>query len=497
MSDSAAAKDKVATGIEGLDDILHGGFPHSRLHLVQGDPGAGKTTLGLQFLMQGARQGEGGLYVTLSETEEELRAVADSHGWSLEGISLHELSRSEERLSADEQNTFFRPSEVELNETVRPVLALVEKTNPRRVVFDSLSEMRLLAGDPLRYRRQVLALKQFFIGRHCTVLFMDDRTSAAGDLQLQSLAHGVVSLEQLSPEYGGSRRRLRVIKMRGSQFRGGYHDFVIESGGLRVFPRLIASEHDRDFSRSALSSGIPQMDQLLNGGLDRGTSNLLIGPAGVGKSTLATQFAASAASAGEKASIFMFDENIKTFLIRSASLQRDVPAHVNAGRIALRRVNPAELSPGEFAHMVRAAVERDNSKVVIIDSLTGFLHAMSEERAMVLQLHELLAYLARQGVITIMVVAQHGVVGTAMDAPIDVSYLADTVLLLRYFEHQGRVRQALSVIKKRQGAHERFIREISMSSAGLQVGEPLTEFDGVLAGVPTYHGKKPMLKRKQ
>jgi circadian clock protein KaiC len=286
MSAKPIASEKVATGIEGLDDILHGGFPHSRLHLVQGDPGAGKTTLGLQFLMEGARHGEVGLYVTLSETEEELRAVADSHGWSLDGISLHELSRSEERLSADEQNTFFHPSEVELNETVRPVLELVEKTKPRRVVFDSLSEMRLLAGDPLRYRRQVLALKQFFIGRHCTVLFMDDRTSAAGDLQLQSLAHGVISLEQLSPEYGGSRRRLRVIKMRGSQFRGGYHDFVIETGGLRVFPRLIASEHEREFSRSVLSSGIPQLDDLLNGGLDRGTSNLFIGPAGAGKSTL-------------------------------------------------------------------------------------------------------------------------------------------------------------------------------------------------------------------
>lgn len=490
MSSVSAKTVKVATGISGLDDILHGGFPPGRLYLIQGDPGAGKTTLGMQFLMEGARRGERGIYVTLSETEEELRAVADSHGWGLEGIILHELSRTEQRLDAQEQNTFFHPSEIELNETTRPVLEVVERERPTRVVFDSLSEMRLLAGDPLRYRRQVLALKQFFIGRKCTVLFMDDRTSAAGDLQLQSLAHGVVSLEQLSPEYGGQRRRLRIVKLRGSRFRGGYHDFVIETGGLRVFPRLVAAEHDRDFGHATISSGITELDELLGGGLDRGTSNLLIGPAGAGKSTLATQYALVAATRGEKASIFIFDEGEKTFLARSAALHLDVKKHIDAGSVVLRRVNPAELSPGEFAHMVRASVEQEHARVVVIDSLNGYLNAMAEERSMILQLHELLAYLARQGVVTILVVAQHGLVGNSMETPVDVSYLADTVLLLRYFEHEGTVRQAISAIKKRQSSHERAIREIRMGPGGLRVGMPLTDFHGVLTGVPSYHGQR-------
>lgn len=489
---------QIRTGIEGLDGILNGGLPPYRLYLVQGDPGAGKTTLALQFLLEGAKNGEKGLYVTLSETEEELRAVADSHGWALDGLILHELSRTEERLASDEQNTFFRPSEVELNETTQPVLDVVEKHKPARVVFDSLSEMRLLAGDPLRYRRQILALKQFFIGRHCTVLLLDDRTSASGDLQLQSLAHGVISLEQLSPEYGMERRRLRVVKLRGLRFRGGYHDFTIQTGGLNVFPRLVASEHRADFKTEAVPSGIGELDALLGGGLDRGTSSLFMGPAGVGKSSLASQYAASAAIRGERSSVFIFDESERTFLARAASLHMDVQRHVDEGRITLRRVNPAELSPGEFAYMVRQCVVRDRSRIVVIDSLNGYLNAMSEERSMILQLHELLTFLSQQGVVTIMVVAQHGLLGSGMEAPVDVSYLADTVLLMRYFEHAGAIRQAISVMKKRQGGHERAVREITMGSDGIHVGQPLTAFEGVLTGTPQYHGEpRPLIEESK
>lgn len=479
----------VATGIEGLDDVLGGGLPPNRLYLIQGDPGAGKTTLALQFLLEGQRLGEKGLYVTLSETEEELRAVARSHGWSLDHMLLHELSRTEERLASEEQNTFFRPSEVELSETTQPVLKVVEKHQPTRVVFDSLSEMRLLAGDPLRYRRQILALKQFFIGRHCTVLLLDDRTSAAGDLQLQSLAHGVISLEQLTPEYGAERRRMRVAKLRGLRFRGGFHDLTIQTGGLHIFPRLIAAEHQVDFKAEAVASGIVELDALLGGGPARGSSCLFMGPAGAGKSALATQYAAAAAARGERTSVFIFDESEKTFLARAASLQMDVQQHVDDGRIALRRVNPAELSPGEFAHLVRQCVERDQSRLVVIDSLNGYLNAMSEERALILQLHELLTYLSRRGVVTIMIVAQHGVVGSVIDSPVDVSYLADTVLLLRYFENAGTIRQAVSVMKKRHGSHERTIRELRLGSDGIHVGQPLTAFEGVLTGTPRYQGK--------
>lgn len=479
----------VPTGIEGLDDILGGGLPPHRLYLVQGDPGAGKTTLALQFLLEGQRRGEKGLYVTLSETEEELRGVARSHGWSLDHIFLHELSRTEERLASEEQNTFFRPSEVELGETTEPVLRVVEKHKPTRVVFDSLSEMRLLAGDPLRYRRQILSLKQFFIGRHCTVLLLDDRTSAAGDLQLQSLAHGVISLEQLAPEYGAERRRMRVAKLRGLRFRGGYHDVTIRTGGLIVFPRLVAADHGTDFKAEMIASGVVELDALLGGGLHRGTSSLFMGPAGAGKSTLATQYVAAAAGRGERASVFIFDESEPTFLARGESLHMDVRRHVNEGRILLRRVNPAELSPGEFAHMVRQSVEQGQSRLVVIDSLNGYLNAMSEERALLLQLHELLTYLSRRGVATIMIVAQHGLVGSGMESPVDVSYLADTVLLLRYFENAGEIRQAVSVIKKRHGNHERTIREMRLGANGVHVGQPLTDFDGVLTGTPQYHGK--------
>jgi circadian clock protein KaiC len=477
----------VSTGIAGLDQLLGAGLPPTRVYLIDGDPGSGKTTLGLQFLREGVTRGEKVLYVTLSETRAELAAVAASHGWTLDGMSVHELSPSDESFQPDDQYTFFHPSEVELSVTTKAVLAEVERINPSRVVFDSLSEMRLLAREPLRYRRQILGLKQFFVGRNCTVLLLDDKTSQDGDLQLQSLAHGVISLEQLAPEYGAERRRLRIIKMRGVRFQGGFHDFVIATGGVHVYPRLVAASSRTNGSHGHASSGIPKLDALLGGGFDRGTSSLFIGPAGAGKSAIATHVAVAAAGRGEHVAVFLFDEGLETYRRRAAGLGSDVTEHVAAGRITLTQVDPAEMSPGEFADKVRNAVDRDRATVVVIDSLNGYLNAMPEERYLVAQLHELFMFLRQRGVLAISVVAQHGMVGQ-MQAPIDLSYLADNVLLLRFFEADGAVRQAISVLKKRSGPHEKTIRELRLESSGVTVGEPLTEFHGVLTGVPLYKG---------
>lgn len=475
----------VATGVAGLDEVLGGGFTPNRLYLIEGDPGSGKTTLALRYLLEGEANGEKGLYVTLSETREELQGVAASHGWSIEGFTVCELIPSEENLRPDTQPRMFHPSEVELGETTTAVLAEVEKSKPSRVVFDSLSEMRLLAQNPLRYRRQILALKQFFRGRNCTVLFLDDRTSEANDLQLHSLAHGVISLEHLSPEYGAERRRVRVVKMRGQAFRGGYHDFVIRRGGLQIFPRLTAAEHRGELCAGLLGSGIPALDALLGDGLDRGTSALLMGPAGSGKSTIATQYATEAARRGEAAAIFTFDETVGTLLRRSAGLGIELGGFVESGRVGVQQVDPAELSPGEFAALVRRAVDRDGARVVVIDSLNGYMNAMPEERFLTIQLHELLTYLSQKGVVTLLVVAQHGLLGGAMQSPVDASYLADTVILLRYFESGGELRRAISVVKKRSGPHESSLREFRMRSGGVWVGEPLADFHGILTGTPT------------
>ncbi|MEO7932525.1 MAG: ATPase domain-containing protein [Chthoniobacterales bacterium] len=478
-----------STGIEGLDQILRGGLPLHRFYLVQGDPGVGKTTLGLNFLLEGVKGGDKGLYITLSETHDELVEVAKSHEWDLTQISILELSALEETLFAEAQNTLFYPAEVELNQLAQILMERVVEVNPGRVIFDSLSELRLLAQNPLRYRRQLLALKQFFSGRKCTVLVMDDRTSETSDREVQSIAHGVIKLEQMAPEYGESRRRISVVKVRGAVFSGGYHDYVIRQGGLVVYPRLTAAEKQGVFPSGAASGGIPELDQLLGGGLDRGTSTLFMGPPGTGKSTLGAQFAVAAAERGENSIVFTFDEKVETYIHRGDSIGLGVSRQIDAGRINAIQINPAELSPGEFANCIRAAVEEKQARVVIIDSLNGYLNSMPEESFLAVQMHELLSYLAQRGIVTILILAQNGLIGAAMQSPVDITYLADTVVILRYFEAEGTVKKAISVIKKRSGDHERTIREFAITPDGIQVGAPLNAFHGVLSGIPTFQGQ--------
>jgi circadian clock protein KaiC len=489
----------VPSGIEGLDDILRGGLPQYCLSLISGSPGTGKTTLAMQFLLHGASLGERCLYVTLSETQREIGKIARSHGWDLDGIHIKELIPSERSLSASAQLTVFAPSEVELGETTEAMIAAVDEVRPQRVVLDSLSELRLIAQSGLRYRRQVLALKQFFAGRDCTVLMLDDQTGGVEDDHLQSIAHGVISLEQLANQYGAERRKLRVNKMRGVAFRGGYHDFSIRRGGLDVYPRLVASEHQSSFQDLDVTTGNPGLDDLLGGGLPVGTSTLLLGPAGTGKSTVTTQFAMAAAARGERAAIFTFDENVGTFHSRSRKLGMDVTSTIASGLMTLQQVDPAELSSGEFSTIVRrAALGTDASgrpaRVIIIDSLNGYLNAMPEEKFLTAHLHELLSYLGQQGVVTVLTVTQSGMVGT-MVSPVDTTYLADNVILLRFFEAEGTIRRAISVVKKRTGPHERTIRELEMDETGILIGEPLSDFHGVLTGVPTFVGRKAPLTR--
>jgi len=479
----------ASTGVAGLDEILGGGLPSARLYLLDGSPGTGKTTLALQFLLAGAARGDTGLYVTLSESREELEEVATSHGWSLEGIEVFELP-AEDAAAAREAYTLFHPAEVELQEVIDRMFASVERSNARLVVLDSLSEMRLLARDPLRFRRQILALKQFFATRGCTVLLLDDKTAPEGDLQLHSLAHGVVQLEHIALEYGAERRRLQVMKLRGCRFLGGYHDFRIRTGGLAVYPRLQrqAAQATTPVSHS-LHSGSPELDALLGGGLPSGTSVLVTGPAGTGKSVLATQYACAAATRGEKVRFYLFDERLGTFGMRAQGLGMDVRELVADGRLTLCQVEPTEWSPGEFAHDVARAVEDDSVQMVVIDSINGYMQSMPEERLLPVQVHELLSYLAGRGVTSVLTLVQRGIFGSPVDEAADVSYLADSVVLLRYFEVSGSVRQAVSVVKKRSGNHERTIRECRVSHGGLHVGPPLHEFQGVLTGVPSYVGE--------
>lgn len=477
------------TGIEGLDNILGGGLPKNRLYLVHGDPGVGKTTLALQFLLEGARLGEKSLYITLSETKEELYSVGESHGWDLSSIQLFELSAIQATLEGQTANTFFHPSEVELNRTTQILLDEIERFNPVRVVFDSLSEMRMLTETPLRYRRQILQLKQHFAGRNCTVLFLDDRSAGQEDLQIESIAHGVITLFNAIPEYGISRRKVQIQKLRGVKFREGNHDFVLKTGGMEIFPRLVAAEHHVSFKRENFSSCIPALDALLGGGLDRGTSTMFMGPPGTGKSTLAANFVHVAASHGERVIWFTFDETTETLVSRAAELGIDLRPHLESGTICLDQIDPAEISPGELTHRIRQAVLRDSARMVVIDSINGYLNAMPQERYLNLQLHELLSFLNQQGVITIMVLAQEGLIG-AMHSIVDLSYLADTLVLLRYFESRGALKQAISIIKKRSGYHERTIREISLGPAGIWVGEPLSGLHGVLTGIPSFLNPK-------
>lgn len=489
-----ASIELFTTGIAGLDDILGGGLARNHLYLIEGDPGTGKTTIAMQFLMEGARLGQKGLYITLSESKAELLEIADSHGWSLDDVATFELVADETQLRPEAQYTVFNPSEIELTDTTAAVLAEVERLQPARVVLDSLSEVRLLARDSLRYRRQILGLKQYFAGRKCTVLLLDDRTADGRDLQLQSIAHGVILLESVEREYGVKRRRLEVKKLRGSSFREGFHDYCIKRGGIEVYPRLIASEHLLTFEPTQLKSGIDALDTLLGGGIDSGTSTLLLGPAGCGKSTVAVRYAISAVEQGGNAALFAFDETLATLVIRAKGLGLDLKAHVDSKKLLLRQVDAAELSPGQLFHEIRHLVEKQNLKLLIVDSLNGFLNAMPGEKFLAMQLHELLAFLGQKGVATLMTVAQHGFVGTNIDTPVDVSYLADTVLLFRYFEAAGEVRQALSVIKKRSGEHERTIRELVMKNGQISVGAVLTEFDGVLTGSPIYRGEMERLQ---
>jgi circadian clock protein KaiC len=482
-------EDRISTGIAGLDDVLLGGFPRSHFYLIEGDPGTGKTTLALQFLMEGRKRGEKSLYITLSETRRELGGVAASHGWSLDGIEVFELGDFQDRLKPERQYTVFHPAEVELTETTNRILEQVEKHEPARVVFDSLSELRLLAREDLRYRRQVLSLKQYFSMKDCSVLLLDDRTDRGSrDPQLQSISHGVLLLERLGIDYGVPRRRLSVTKMRGAEFREGYHDFAIRPGGLMVYPRLVAAEHVPPLDRrKAVSSGVKELDTLLGGGIVRGTSMLLMGPAGSGKSTLAGQYALAEAKRGGSVACYLYEETRSTFLARSEGMGIDMKPYIEKGLIHLQQVDPAEMSPGEFASQVRRAVE-GGARTIVVDSLNGYLNAMPSERHLLIHMHELLVYLAHQGVLTLLTVAQHGLVGGTLQLPVEVSYLADTVIMLRFFEAEGEVRQAISVVKKRHGPHERTIRELAFSSRGIRIGEPLKEFHGVLTGTPLYNG---------
>jgi circadian clock protein KaiC len=475
------------TGIKGLDEILGGGLPENHLYLIDGEPGAGKTTLALQFLLTGAAKGERGLYVTLSESRAELMDVAASHGWDLSGIDMFELS-SLGLTEAEEGYTLFHPAEVELQQTVDLILKAVSDHAPRRVVFDSLSEMRLLAREPLRFRRQILAIKQFFSGRESTVLLLDDKSTVERDLQLHSLAHGVIELEHVALEYGSERRRLQVIKVRGARFRGGYHDFRITTGGLEVYPRILHDVPRVDVSSQVISGRSATLDALLGGGLTCGTSMLITGAAGTGKSVLATQYALAEIERGKKVLFYLFDERLSTFRMRSDELQMSVQPLIGDDKLIVRQVEPTDLSPGEFASQVVNAVENDGIGMVVIDSINGYMQSMPEERLLPIQIHELLSFLSNNGVTCIMTLVQHGIFGNPVEEAVEVSYLADTVVLMRYFEVSGSVRQAISVVKKRSGDHERTIRECKVGIGGLIVGEPLRDFHGVLTGVPSYVG---------
>jgi circadian clock protein KaiC len=481
----------ASTGIAGLDEVLGGGLPHRHLYVVEGSPGAGKTTLGIQFLLSGLAEGQRGLYVTLSETADELQMVARAHGWSLDGVSVFELSNGPTMADQFEQS-ILHPSEVELSETTSRVLKEVERIKPERIVFDSLSEMRLLAQDPLRYRRQILALKHFFAGIGCTVLLLDDMSSKASDLQLHSIAHGVLALSQNADDYGEGKRQIRVVKLRGVKFRGGEHDFRLNTGGIEVFPRLIASEHGKAFVPTPALTGNAQLDKLLGGGLAHGTNTLLLGPSGVGKTTTAMSCLIAALSRGEKASYYLFDEGLSTLLARCDALHMPLAPYIASGQLEIVALDPAALSPGEFSTIVRRAVEVRGATMLGIDSLNAYLQAMPGGKFLILQMHELLMYLNQCGVATLVVLSQHGLFGNSRN-DVDLSYLSDAIMLFSFFEARGSLLKAVSVVKSRTNDHELTIREFRLGPSGIEVGAALTDFDGVMMGVPTYHGKQSLL----
>ncbi|RYZ75567.1 MAG: circadian clock protein KaiC [Proteobacteria bacterium] len=479
---------KSATGVPGLDEVLGGGLPKNHLYLLQGKPGTGKTTLALQFLLEGVREGESVLYVTFSETKVELDAVAESHDWDLSGVSVLELSALSATLGNANENTLFHPSEIELSQTIKVLLDKVEEIKATRVVFDSISELRLMAESSFRYRRQMLSFKEFFIGRNSTVLFLDDLTTEAGDLHVQSIVHGVLLLEKFRASYGVERRQFHIVKLRGVNFRGGTHDYLINTGGIVIFPRLVSGETKVPFEKGRVTSGLPELDSLLGGGLDRGSSSLILGPAGTGKSTICIRYASAAAERGLKVAYYSFEENTDNIIARSNELGIDLKKYIELRKISIRKIDPAELTPGQFTSLVLGA-NNDGAEMIIVDSLNGYVHAMPEQQFLLLQLHELLSYLGNRGVITVMVLAQAGIMGR-MESPLDLTYLADTVIVTRFFEAFGRIRKAISVIKKRGGPHEETLREFRVGQGGIVVGPVLENFTGIFTGTPTYSGDR-------
>lgn len=482
------------TGIPGLDEIIRGGFPKNKLYLLQGKPGTGKTTLAMQFLLAGASQNEKALYITFSETKTELEAVAISHHWDLSKITILEISTISASTNMEMQNTLFHPSEIELNKIISLLLNKIIEINPKRIVFDSISELRLLAETSLKYRRQMLSFKEFFVDRGSTVLFLDDMTSEAGDLHIQSIVHGVLLLEKFKAGYGAERREFHIAKLRGVDFRGGTHDYIIQSGGIQIFPRLVSAPHeDRTYQSECISSGLPELDKLVGGGLDRGTSTLILGPAGSGKSTIALRFALSAAQQGKRVAIYTFEESTHNLLQRARTLNMNLDPHIKSGHLTLRKIDPAELTPGQFTSLVR---ETNNGHVdmVIMDSLNGYVHAMPEQQFLMLQLHVLLAYLGNRGVTTIMVLSQAGIMGS-MQSPLDLTYLADAVILTRFFEAFGKIKKAISVIKKRTTSHEESLRELKIGPGGVIVGKVLNEFSGIFSGIPKFLGEESKMMK--